>query len=357
MIFSNKFVKPLLFLISLVFKTFVLFRIHAYKKAWLKTNRVKTPVISVGNLTVGGTGKTPVVDFLAREFQRVQKYPAILSRGYKRKNAAIQQRFRFCEDNTIDPAFFGDEPYLLAMRNPEVPVYVGSSRTITAHSAEENDNPDVLILDDAYQHLSIHRDLNLLLIDAVQGFGNRHLLPYGALREPENQWKRADAIIITKSNLASSDSVMQMLQHELKVSCPIFNFNYEVQGLTRLDGKAHLNLKEIKNKRLLLTSGIAQPKGFERLLEQHGVEITGTIEFPDHHDYHGEDVQKILNHQKSLQPEYVLTTEKDAVKLRIFPELHEHIWILEMEIIPDYYWNDFFAEFLCTKFESLKNEK
>ena len=352
MIFSKIFLRPLLLVISQVFKTFVLIRIQAYKRGWLKTETVKTVVISVGNLTVGGTGKTPVVDFLVKEFQRRKKRPVILSRGYKRKDASTPRRLRFCEDKTIDPALFGDEPYLLALRNPEVPVYVGSSRIITAHSAEEKDHPDVLLLDDAYQHLAIHRDLNLLLIDAEQGFGNSHLLPFGVLREPINQWVRADAIILTKSNLAASDSVLQMLKHELNVSCPVFNFNYEIQSLTRLDGKSKLNIHEIKTKRLLLTSGIAQPKGFEKLLVQQGVEISGKIEFPDHHDYRNEDVQKILNQQKKLHPDYVLTTEKDAVKLRSFPELHEHVWVLEMETRPENPWNEFFAEFLRVKFET-----
>jgi tetraacyldisaccharide 4'-kinase len=108
---------------------------------------------------------------------------------------------------------------------------------------------------------------------------------------------------------------------------------------------------------VLLTSGIAQPKGFESLLEQQAVEIIGKIEFPDHHDYCKEDVQKILDQQQQLKPEYLLTTEKDAVKLRNFTELGEHIWVLEMEMIPDNLWNDFFAEFLRVKFETLKNEK
>jgi len=173
------------------------------------------------------------------------------------------------------------------------------------------------------------------------------------LREPENQWKRADAIILTKTNLAASDAVLKMLKSELKVSCPVFNFKYEIQRLTRLDGKVQLNLSEILNKRLLLISGIAQPKGFERLLEQQGVEIIGKIEFADHHDYCAEDVRKILQQQQILKPEYLLTTEKDAVKLRNFAELEEQIWVLEMEMIADNLWNDFFTEFLRVKFKTI----
>ena len=357
MIFSNKFLKPLLFAISLVFKSFVLLRLLAYKKGWLKTKRVITPVISVGNMTVGGTGKTPVVDLLVKELQRLKKQPAVLSRGYKRKDPSSQRRLLFCEEKMVDPAFFGDEPYLLAQWNPEVPVYVGTSRIITAGLAEKYDHPDILLLDDAYQHLAIHRDLNLLLIDAEQGLGNGHLLPFGVLREPVNQWIRADAIILTKTNLVSSDIVLQVLKHELQVNCPVFNFKYEIKGITRLDGKTQLNLNEIINKRVLITSGIAQPKGFESLLEQQNIEIVGNIEFPDHHEYCKKDVQKIFDQQQTLKPEYLLTTEKDAVKLKNFTELGDHIWVLEMEMIPDNLWNDFFSEFLHVKFKTLTNEK
>ena len=185
----------------------MLLRLQGYTKGWLKTYRPNTPVISVGNLTVGGTGKTPVVDLLSRELQSRKIKPAILSRGYGRKNTDTQKRLRFCEKKHADPYLFGDEPYMLAMRNPEVPVYVDSSRKAAADSAEKHDNPDVLVLDDAYQHLAIHRDLNLLLIDAERGLENRNLIPYGILREPASQWIRADAIIVTKADISSADAV------------------------------------------------------------------------------------------------------------------------------------------------------
>ena len=355
MTFKNELIKPFLFGVSLIYKAFVLLRLQGYKKGWLKTNRTKAPVISVGNLTVGGTGKTPVVDFLVKELQSRKKIPAILSRGYRRKKVSNLQRLRYCEDNTVDPDFFGDEPFLLAQRNPEVPVYVGSSRVVTAHLAEARDRPDVLVLDDAFQHLAIHRDLNLLLIDAEQGLGNRSLLPFGVLREPEDQWVRADAIILTKANLASSDAVLEMLKYELKVTCPIFNFNFEAQCLSRLDGQTLLSIPQLKGKRLLLTSGIAQPEGFTRLLEKHGGDIIGNLEFPDHHDYIFEDVQKMQNEQDKLKPDYIVTTEKDAVKLRKFPELLEILWILIIRVDPEDSWKSFFAEFLKHQFGALNN--
>jgi len=344
--FSSKLFKPFLFLISQIYKAAVLLRLLCYKNDWLKTHQTETPVISVGNLTAGGTGKTPVVDFLVKEIQNQKKRPAILSRGYRRKKETILQRFRFCEDSTIDPDIIGDEPFLLALQNPEVPVYVCSSRVNAAHSAEIRDHPDVLILDDAYQHLAIGRDLNILLIDAERGLGNGSLLPLGILREPVNQWLRADIIIITKTNLAASDSVMKMLNNELKVNCPVFKFSFEPQSLSRLDRQAQLSLLQLKGKHLLLISGIAQPAGFGGLLELQGANVIGKLEFQDHHDYVFKDVQKILHEHEKLQPDYIVTTEKDAVKLRKFPELLEKLWILEIRVHPEDSWNDYFTQFL-----------
>ena len=326
----------------------MLLRLHAYTKGWLKTYRPNTPVISVGNLTVGGTGKTPVVDLLTRELQSRKIKPAILSRGYGRKNTDTQKRLRFCEKKYADPDLFGDEPFMLAMRNPEVPVYVDSSRIAAADTAEKQDNPDVLVLDDAYQHLAIHRDLNLLLIDAEHGLENRNLIPYGNLREPASQWIRADAIIVTKANISSADAVSEILKKELKVTCPVFNFNFEAQGLYRLDGEDRQLIQHLAGKNLVTVSGIAQPDGFRKMLENLEGTLIGNLEFADHHDYSINDVHKILKKQDELKPDYIVTTEKDAVKLRQFSELSNSIWILEIEVRPEESWNAFFDKFLDT---------
>ena len=323
-------------------------RLQAYKKGWLKTYCQNTPVISVGNLTVGGTGKTPVVDLLSRELQGRKIKPAILSRGYGRKNNNTQKRLRFCENKHADPDLFGDEPYMLAMRNPEVPVYVDSSRIAAADSAEKNDNPDVLVLDDAFQHLAIHRDLNLLLIDAERGLGNGNLIPYGILREPASQWKRADAIIVTKANISSTDAVSEILNKELKVTCPVFNFNFEARGFYRLDGEDRQQIQHLAGKNLLTVSGIAQPDGFRKMLESLEGNLTGSLEFADHHDYSINDVHKILKKQDELKPDFIVTTEKDAVKLRKFSELSNSVWILEIGVHPEESWNAFFEKFLDT---------
>ena len=321
-------------------------RLQAYKKGWFKTYRPNIPVISVGNLTVGGTGKTPVVDLLSKELQSRKIKPAIISRGYGRKNNDTQKRLRFCENKHSDPEFFGDEPYMLAIRNPEVPVYVNSSRIVAADSAEKKDNPDILVLDDAFQHLAIHRDLNLLLIDSEHGLGNGKLIPYGALREPASQWTRADAIIVTKANISSANEVSEILKNELKVTIPVFNFYFEAKFFCSLDGKDQQNIKHLAGKNLLIVSGIAQPDSFKKMLENHKGNIINHLEFSDHHDYSNNDVQKILNKNAEIKPDYIITTEKDAVKLRRFPELKNSVWILEIEVHPEESWYPFFESFL-----------
>ena len=323
-------------------------RLQAYRKGWFKTYRANIPVISVGNLTVGGTGKTPVVDLLSRELQGRKIKPAILSRGYGRKNNNTQKRLRFCEKKHADPDLFGDEPYMLAMRNPEVPVYVDSSRIAAADCAEKNDNPDVLVLDDAFQHLAIHRNLNLLLIDAERVLGNGNLIPYGILREPASQWIRADAIIVTKANISSTDTVSEILNKELKVTCPFFNFNFEARGFYRLDGEDRQQIQHLAGKNLLTVSGIAQPDGFRKTLESLEGNLTGSLEFADHHDYSINDVHKILKKQDELKPDFIVTTEKDAVKLRQFSELLNSVWILEIGVHPEESWKAFFEKFLDT---------
>ncbi len=323
-------------------------RLQAYKKGWFKTYRPNIPVISVGNLTVGGTGKTPVVDLLSKELQSRKIKPAILSRGYGRKDNDTQKRLRFIENKHSDPEFFGDEPYMLAVRNPEVPVYVNSSRIAAADSAEKKDNPDVLVLDDAFQHLAIHRDLNLLLIDAEHGLGNGNLIPYGTLREPASQWTRADAIIITKANISSANTVSEILKNELKVTIPVFNFNFEAKFFCSLDGKDRQNIKHLAGKNLLTVSGIAKPDGFRKMLEDLKGNIISNFEFADHHNYSKNDVHKILKKKDEKKPDYIITTEKDAVKLRPFSELKNSVWILEIEVQPEESWDTFFESYLDT---------
>ena len=335
----------LLFL-SLIYETIVLIRLAMYKKGILQTKKAEVSIISVGNLTVGGTGKTPMVDFLVRELKQMGVHTAILSRGYGNHTQSSLQRILISEKSPNTPFTCGDEPYLLASRNPSVPVYIGRNRKLSSILAQLWDHPQMLVLDDGYQHLQLQRDLNLLLIDAEQGLGNGCLLPLGELREPAHHWQRADAIILTKSNLGFSDRVLHQLHNQQNITCPVFKFNYAPFGLRRLDRQENLDLAVLPKKRVLLSCGIARPEGFTLVLKQLNAEVVDMISFDDHYIYSPHKINSLLQYKQKINPDFWITTEKDAVKLQQFSELANEVWVMEMQIIPDPYWQEFFIDFL-----------
>ena len=321
-------------------------RLVFYRKKLLRSSNPGIPVISVGNLTVGGTGKTPMVGFLTESSQQAGWKPAIISRGYRNRSHAKIQRVRFCENSNLDVDAFGDEPSMLAFENPEVPVYVSASRLDAAEVAKERDNPGILILDDAYQHLKIKRDLNLLLIDAERGFGNSHLLPLGPLREPLESAERADAVIVTKSNLGNFDEVTQTLLKFKRDDCPVFQFDYRIEKITSLDGQEEKETSELKGKRLLLSSGIANPQSFSKLVKSEEGCPVAEMRFEDHHNYSESSIRKMIEQGNNTPHDFWLTTEKDAVKLKSFQQQLKHLWVVKMKLQPDPEWPAFFNRFL-----------
>ena len=339
----------LLFIVALCYESLVLLRLSLYQRGLLKTYRSRKVVISVGNINAGGSGKTPVVDYLAQLLETSQYSFAILSRGYRRKSCATVQRFKKNEGLPMSTEVFGDEPYLLASKHPEVPVYVGRFRALSAQLAEAMDDPQFLLLDDAYQHLAIHRDLNLLLIDAAWDPSSTQVLPLGDLREPEHHWNRADAILITRSNLGFSDRTRHYLSQTLQVSCPVFSFDYLPQKMIRLDQQKQQSCDALSGKKVLLLCGIAHPKSFTLMVEQCGAEVMDLLAYKDHHSYSEKEVQELLNTCKRLKPDLCLTTEKDAVKLRSFQSLGKEVWALQMEVVADPEWDSFFMKFLRSK--------
>ena len=340
---------PLYFVLltlSLIYEALVLARLAFYQHGIFKAKKADTSIISVGNLTIGGTGKTPLVDFLVRELKQLGIRSAILTRGYGNRSQASLQRIRLSEDLPNTPFTCGDEPYLLASRNPSIPVYIGPNRNLSANLAKLWDNPQICVLDDGYQHLQLKRELNLLLIDAQRGLGNGYLLPLGELREPEHHWQRADAIILTKSNLGFSDRVLHQLQNQYKIDCPVFKFNYMPSELRRLDRQENLDLAVLRKRSVLLTCGIAQPESFTLILKQLNAEIVDMLSFEDHFVYSPRKINSLLQYKQKIKPDFWITTEKDAVKLQQFSELANEVWVMEMQILPDPAWQEFLIDFL-----------
>ena len=346
-LWRNPLLRTALAALAFVYEALLLLRLWMYRHGLITTFRPPVPVIAVGNLTVGGAGKTPVIEMLMRSLQQQQRRIVILSRGYGRRSKATLQRFCSADAPwSLSPKLLGDEPTWLAQRHPEVPVYVGSSRIRNARWALLRDRPDLILLDDAYQHLAVARDLNLLLIDAERGLGNRQLLPLGELREPEHHWHRADAILLTKANLGFSDAWMHLLRQELKVDRPIFRCDYLPVRLRRLDGQEVRDVKTLAEEAVFANCGIAQPEGFTQVLRPLCQSLEDLSSWPDHHSYTGEDVQRLLWLWRKSRAQRWVTTEKDAVKLAAFAELAEIVWILEMEVVPEPSWHQFFSGFL-----------
>jgi tetraacyldisaccharide 4'-kinase len=250
----------------------------------------------------------------------------------------------------------GDEPCMLARRNPAVPVYVGRNRAAAGRLAEIVDRPNVIVLDDAFQHLRLARDLNVLLVDAEQGLGNGLLLPLGNLREPAAAMRRADVVLITKAGLGDAEALRRRLETWLPgpdgtgeaARVPVFSCGYSSQRLMRLDGGASLPLSTLRGTETSLWCAIAQPEGFRKSLEGLGATVREMRAFRDHHPYTAAELAGLDLRLADAPADAAqwLTTSKDAVKLQGRLEHEDRLWVLEMEVVPEPAARAFFFDFL-----------
>lgn len=301
---TGQLVFCVLFPFSLIFSLVVSLRSFFYRKGWIFSYRAAVPVISVGNLTVGGTGKTPVVDALVKQLIKRGKRVAVVSRGYGGSFDGKAGRVSATRDGDVQTSeAAGDEPFLLAKKNPDVSVYVARKRRFGVAAAEA-DGAECIVLDDAFQHLAVQRDLDIVLLDARNPFGNGCLLPAGLLREPRRALNRADLIIQTHSN-AMADS---MLKESETVRCQHRLADY----LVNEEGHS-VPWSQVDGRRCLAFAGIARPDDFFSKLRDNGCELSETLHLADHQEYGPEIVESISKACSDI--DFLLTTEKDAVKL------------------------------------------
>ncbi len=293
--------RPFSFLYGLVMRV----RSRLYLVGLKSSYRASVPVISVGNLTTGGTGKTPMVDFLAKDVRARGLKCAIVSRGYGGKYSQAVGRVTDTEGKLcMTPQECGDEPYLLAIRNQDVPVYVARKRILGVQAAEQ-DGAQIVLLDDGFQHQAVQRDLDIVLLDAKKPFGNGRLLPAGMLREPLSALQRADLIIMTRSDATQGGSI--------HATCPVMHSRHQLDKIIMtLDGE-QLSTKDYVGKSCLAFAGIAKPEGFFVALREFGFSRIEEIPLSDHQEYN----QGILNRliKSCDNHDLIITTEKDAVKL------------------------------------------
>ncbi|MCY3727537.1 MAG: tetraacyldisaccharide 4'-kinase [Nitrospira sp.] len=291
------------------------FRTWLYERGWLARRRLPCPVVSVGNLTVGGTGKTPITMWVAEKLLKQGKKPCILSRGYRRKS---QRKFLLVSDGTsvlAGPLEAGDEPYLMATRCPGVVVAVGADRYELGRWVLSHIPIDCFVLDDGFQHLSLRRDVNLLLVDSSQPAGIKALLPVGKLREPLGEARRASDIVLTRVEDESMIAdVLDPIQAALGSAIDPITTRFAPKTL--MGASESIPLSDVRRKRALLFSGIGNPEQFRRMVTAFGAQVVDELVFRDHEAYGPSRVAEIYRHVERSRPDVVLTTEKDLIKVQ-----------------------------------------
>ncbi len=335
---NNRFspAKTLLHILSLPYRLIINLRNRLYDHRIFREVKLPCPVISVGNITVGGTGKTPCVIWLARMLQQEGFKPAILSRGYGSRNS--QPVTIVADGNNIltSSAVAGDEPYLIARSLPGIPVLTGPKRILTGKTAINKFGINVLICDDAFQHRQIFRDINLVLLDSQAPLGNGHVLPRGSLREPLAALSRADAFILTRNNEAARiDKIIAKLA--TAGNTPIFKSSHRSVDAIRGDYSRQLPLAELKDKKVYAFAGIAKPDSLEKAIKATGAQIVSFDVFPDHHHYSLKELKNIRDNFLKSNADLLMTTEKDGMRLQEFADFLKDIYLLRIElaIVPD----------------------
>lgn len=294
---------------SLIYALLMRLRRATYASGLFPVRCLGKPVISVGNIVAGGTGKTPTVATLAHLLMARGKKVAVLSRGY---GGSLAGDIRIVSDGktlqaTAEEA--GDEPYLLAASIPGLMVVVGADRYRAGRLAEDRLNPDIFILDDGFQHLRLHRDLNILLLDSRSPFGNGRTFPAGLLREPKSALQRADIVIFTRC--VEGDP----LNAGVAIDKPCCRASHVLTGVVPLPGGQAQTFAHLAGKKGLAFAGIADPAAFFDALEKEGLSIIATLAFADHAGYGEDEIAAICRLKEASRASYIVTTEKDAVKL------------------------------------------
>ncbi len=299
---------PVLTVLSIPYSIVMRLRALAFRFGVFRTHRLPKPVISVGNITAGGTGKSPMVAWIARYFLAQGKRVAVLSRGYG--GSAMKTGGIVSDGHRIlmQAVEAGDEPVMLAETVPGLIVAVGADRYRSGLDVLRQVEPDVFILDDGFQHQRVHRDLEILLLDAERPFGNGHVLPAGIMREPRNAASRADLIVYTRSQGGSPAHAFPRI--------PFCRANHEIVAVRSLKMEnSPETVTSLRALRGVAFAGIADPERFFSMLRQAGLNLASVIAFPDHCFYGDGEIEKIENALELMNGDYLVTTEKDAVKL------------------------------------------
>jgi len=345
--------RAILCLFSLLYRLIVHLRNRLYDRQILPSCKLSCPVISVGNITVGGTGKTPCVISLARMLQRHGYQPAVISRGYGGKNPKSVNVVSDPKNILLGADIAGDEPLLIARSLPGVPVITGAKRKLTGQAAIDQFGVNMLICDDAFQHRQIFRDIDIVLLDFEKPLGNGHLLPRGELREPADGLKRAGCLMLTRADQTGSFNP-DIARIAGASGIPVFRAAHRFVELIRPEENLPLPPGVLRGKKVCAFCGIAKPASFKKLLREAETEIISFVDFPDHYAYNHCDLEELEQHFRTVGADYWITTEKDAMRLTGYPEFLKMLYILrmEMEIIQS---QPSFESFILDRLDTLVN--
>ncbi len=322
-----------------------------YDAGWLTARRLPAPVVSIGNLVVGGTGKTPFTHYLAQRYQRAGCRVVILSRGYGGRARGVQ----IVGDGRqvlLRPPVAGDEACLLATKLPGIPVVTGPDRYRAGHLAWEAFRPDLFLLDDGFQHVQLHRDLDVVLVDAAQPFGNGRLLPRGPLREPVSTLQRPLVLVLTRYAQR-----YQQTWRELQAAFPaavVLRAVFRTSQARRQPQGQPVAWQELAHSRLAALAGLARPHAFLAGLKEAGLDIQQLFAFPDHHTYTAGDVAEVLAAASRSGVEGLITTEKDWLRLAGVwtAVLPLYVVGLQVELLDQ--WPDHLLPLVCQGEEGLR---
>jgi tetraacyldisaccharide 4'-kinase len=347
--FFDNFLRGILFGISRIYRRIVQFRHWLYDKGIYRRSPLGCLVVSIGNLTCGGTGKTPVVEVFARSLTKNGRNVAILSRGYKSKDRSFWEKLsmlnkskkkeippRVVSDGVnllLNSSMAGDEPYMLASNLKDVKVIVDKDRVKSGKYAISEFEVDTLILDDGFQYLPLKSHINIVLVDSTHPFHNHHVLPRGLLREPIKNIRKADYIFLTKSNGGNHIRHLKKFVEHHNRNAEIIECCHKPKHLEDVFNKENKQpLSFLKGKKVASICAIANPKSFEDFLLELGADLVHIKSFADHHSYDQQEIIDFVNDTKKADAAIILTTEKDAVR---FPRLTRRdipVYFLRVEI-------------------------
>ena len=339
----------LLFVASRFYRMAVQFRHWLYERRIIRYQALGCLLVSIGNLTCGGTGKTPVVEVFARSLSQKGRKVAILSRGYRRKKRTFWEKLAHAfhsgemelppqvvsdgRNLLMDSEHAGDEPYMLASNLPDVAVVVDKNRVKSGIHAIDEFETDVIILDDGFQYLRLKPHINIVLVDSTDPFGNGHVLPRGILREPIKNIRRADYIFLTKSDGSHKLHHLKNFLRRHTRRAEIIECCHKPKYLVKLfSNRESEPLEKLKGAKVAALSAIACPASFEGFLEELGATLVWKDHYADHHRYTSQEILDFVNQAKAAGADFIVTTEKDAVRIPPLGRCDVPIYYLRIQI-------------------------